>query len=358
MLGELSSAECALQRPKASMLRTTPHSTRQPVTSILVRAPRITLAALLLMAVACRRGTTTSTAVGTLEMVEVDVGPLQPARAVRVLVNEGDAVQVGDTLVIFTTPTAAASSAQADARAAAAAQNARDVARGARPEEIARAEAELRAAEADAERTASDLARLEPLAARSDVSRATLDAARAAARVAAGRRDAARDALALLRAGARREQREAAASEARGAQAAALGARATVNDLVLLATVDGVVSSRNVEPGEVLQAGQSAITIGQPARPWARIYVSQFVLPHLQTGDTLVALLDGDSTRYVGRIAAIATKAEFTPRVALTEQERADLLFGVKVEFADSTSRLRAGLPVTVQLPTAPRDQR
>lgn len=175
--------------------------------------------------------------------------------------------------------------------------------------------------------------------------------------MAAARRDAARDVLALLRAGARREQREVAAAEARSAQAAVQGARASASDLVLLSTVDGVVSSRNVEPGEVLQAGQSAITVGQPSRPWARIYVSQFVLPHLKPGDSLTARLDGDTTRYRGRIAAIATKAEFTPRVALTEQERADLLFGVKVEFADPTARLRAGLPVTVQLPTAPRDQ-
>jgi HlyD family secretion protein len=333
--------------------------TAWPVMSIPVRAFRISVATLLLGVgfSACRSSTSTSTAVGTLEMIEVDVGPLQPARAVRVLVNEGDAVQIGDTLAIFSTPTLATSTAQAEARAVAAAQTARDIARGARPEEIARAEAELRAADADAERTVTDLTRLEPLAARSDVSRATLDAARAAARVAAGRRDAARDALALLRAGARREQREAATAEARGAQAAAQGARASANDLVLLSTVDGVVSSRNVEPGEVLQAGQSAITVGQPARPWARIYVSQFVLPHLKPGDTLVAHLDGDTTSYRGRVAAIATKAEFTPRVALTEQERADLLFGVKVEFADSTGRLRAGLPITVSLPTAPRDQ-
>jgi HlyD family secretion protein len=124
---------------------------------------------------------------------------------------------------------------------------------------------------------------------------------------------------------------------------------------VLVSPVNGVVSSRNVEPGEVLSAGQSAVTVGQPDRPWARIYVSQFVLPQLKAGDTLLARLDGDTTPYAGRITAIATKAEFTPRVALTEQEREDLLFGVKVEFTGNTERLRAGLPVTVTLPSASR---
>ena len=47
----------------------------------------------------CSGSPVPETAVGTLEMVEVDVGPLQPARALRVLVQEGDVVMVGDTLV-------------------------------------------------------------------------------------------------------------------------------------------------------------------------------------------------------------------------------------------------------------------
>ncbi len=315
---------------------------------------RMRLVAPLLLLAACQRAAAPDSAVGTLEMVEVDVGPLQPARVVRVLVNEGDAVRVGDTLAVLGTPTLTAATAQAEARAAAAEQSARELASGSRPAEVQRAEAELAAATAEAERTAADVARLDPLAAKGDVSRAVIDAARAAARVASSRRDAAREALRLVREGARTERRQAAAEEARGAQAAVEMMKATANDLVLISPVAGVVSSRNVEPGEVLAAGQSAITVGQPSRPWARIYVGPTVLPRLTSGDTLVAQLDGDTTRFRGRITAIATKAEYTPRVALTEQERADLLFGVKVEFADTTHRLRAGLPVTVLLP-APR---
>ncbi|WP_309672479.1 HlyD family efflux transporter periplasmic adaptor subunit [Gemmatimonas sp.] len=318
---------------------------------MIVRAfPLVALVPLLLLG-GCSPSSAPDTAVGTLEMVEVDVGPLQPARALRVMVQEGDVVQAGDTLVLFTTPTLASSTAQAEARAVAAQEASRELASGARPAEISRAQADLRAAEADADRTAADLARLEPLAAKGDVSRASLDGVRAASRVAAGRRDAAREALRLIQDGARRERRQAAAAEARGAQAAADGWRATANDLVLLAPVAGVVSSRNVEPGEVMAAGQSAITVAQPSRPWARIYVSQFVLPTLHPGDSLSARLDGDTTLFRGRISAIATRAEFTPRVALTDQERADLLFGVKVEFADSTQRLRAGMPISVLLP-------
>ena len=299
----------------------------------------------------CGRPTLPDTAVGTLEMVETNIGPSQVARAVRVLVQEGDRVRVGDTLAVFATPTMGTAQAQADARAQSAQQAERELAHGARPAEISRAEADVKAAQADADRAAADLLRLEPLAARGDISRAQLDATRATARSSASRRDAVRETLRLLRDGPRDERRLAAAADARGAKAAAAAVRATTNDLVLVAPIDGVVTSRNVEPGEVLSPGQSAISLGQPSRPWARIYVSQFVLPRLHVGDTVAAQLDGDTIVRRGRIASIANKAEFTPRVALTEQERADLLFGVKIDFIDPTDQLKAGLPVTVRLP-------
>ena len=97
--------------------------------------------------------------------------------------------------------------------------------------------------------------------------------------------------------------------------------------------------------------------MGRPPRPWGRVWVSRPGLSRLKIGDSVTAWLDGDSARFVGRVASINARAEFTPRVALTEQERADLLFGVKIEFASPTSssgaQLRAGLPITVRLPSA-----
>jgi HlyD family secretion protein len=299
----------------------------------------------------CNKKTGAPEAVGTLEMVEVGVGPLQPSRAARILVDEGDVVRAGDTLAVFALPSLAASEDQALARANAARQAERELSAGARPAEISKAEAELQAAQAEADRTSADLARLEPLGAQGNISRAQLDAARAAARTAASRRDAARSALQLLREGARPERRAAAAQEARSADAAAAMIRATARDLVLISPVDGVITNRLAEPGEVLAAGQNALTIGQPTRPWARIFVSQEALLSIKTGDTLSARLDGDSGVYRGRVSAIAPRAEYTPRVALTDQERADLLFGVKLEFSDTSGRLKAGLPITVTLP-------
>ena len=103
-------------------------------------------------------------------------------------------------------------------------------------------------------------------------------------------------------------------------------------------------------------AGQAAVTVARAERPWARIYVGERMLPYVHAGQEVAGALDGvDGVRFAGTVDHISTSAEFTPRVALTERERADLVFGVKIYFApDSTGLLKAGLPITVTIPVPP----
>lgn len=310
-----------------------------------------------LLSVACRgqRGQAVE-GTGTLEVVEVDVAPMTPARVLRVWRQEGDSVRAGDTLVSLTQSTVRADIDARRARVASAEAQLRDLEAGARPAEIARAEADLRAAESEAARAAQDLERVTALAQSGTVSGQQLDAAKSAAALAAARRDAARDALRLLREGSRPERIAAARAEVQNARAALEAAERTASDLVLLAPVSGMVMLRNAEPGEVLGPGFSAMTIGELARPYVRIYVNQRVLPRVRLRAHAEGILDGlPGHPFSGEVEAINNKAEFTPRVALTEEERADLLFGVKVAFHDSTGMLKPGLPITVRIMPAPQ---
>lgn len=289
--------------------------------------------------------------IGTLELVEVDVGPTTPARVVRVLVEEGDRVRVGDTILTLSQPTSRSDIDQRRARVAAERATLRELVAGSRPREIERAAADLAAAEAEADRAARDYERSRPLGESGTISRQALDDARAAADQAGARRDAARHALQLLREGTRPERVAAARAQVATAEAALAAAEATAADLVLTAPVDATVLSRNAEPGEMLTAGQSAVTLGQVRRPWTRVYLSSLVLPRVRVGQAAVATLDGlPGRRFPGKVVSISDRAEFTPRIALTETERADLLFGVKVAFDDTTGTLKPGLPATVEI--------
>jgi HlyD family secretion protein len=309
-----------------------------------------------LLSLACRGDRTDVVGTGTLEVVEVDVAPMTPARVLRVWREEGDTVRTGDTLVSLTQSTARADVDARRARLASAEAQLRELVAGALPTEIDRVEAELRAAEAEATRTERDLERISALAQSGSVSRQQLDAARSAATSAAAKRDGAREALRLLRQGTRPERIAAARAEVQSARAALEAAERTASDLVLLAPVSGTVMLRNAEPGEVLGAGVPAMTVGELARPYVRIYVNQRVLSRVRLGARAVGVLDGlPDHRFAGEVIAINNKAEFTPRVALTEDERADLLFGVKVAFRDTTGALKPGLPITVTVAPAAR---
>jgi HlyD family secretion protein len=316
---------------------------------------RIAHTAVVVLALACARDDgEVIEGTGTLEVVEVDVAPLTPARVLRVWREEGDTVRSGDTLVSLMQSTVRADIDARRARVGAADAQLRDLLAGARPAEIAAAEAELRGAESEVSRTSGDLTRLTALLQTGGVSRQDVDAARSAANVAAARRDAARDALRLLREGSRPQRIAAGRAEVETARAALAAALQTASDLVLVAPVPGVVMLRNAEPGEVLGAGMPALTLGELTTPYVRIYVSSLALPRVRLGGRAEGILDGlPDTRFSGEIVAINHKAEFTPRVALTETERADMLFGVKVAFRDSTGMLKPGLPITVRITPA-----
>lgn len=299
-------------------------------------------------------GTDGVTAHGTVEVDEIALAPLVTARVVSVAVDRGDAVETGDTVAILSQATLPAAEAAAGARIAGAEAALRDLRAGARAAEVRRAEADLEAAEAELERAARDAERVRALAEAGAASRQQLDHAVAAAAVARGRREAVAATLRLLHEGPRPgdvREAEAVVSEARAGLA---GVAATSDELVLVSPIAGRVLGRYADPGEVLAAGIPAMAIGQTARPWVRVYLSAAALAAVRIGQPAAVMLDGAPDRtFAGRVAAVSPEAEFTPRVALTEDERADLLFGVEIAISDTTGVVKPGLTATVMIDTA-----
>jgi len=302
---------------------------------------------------ACRPGSSDHlTADGTVELTQVDVAPFVSGRVVAVKVDEGATVSRGDTLVVLAQSALPADIDQRRARVASAEARLRDLQAGARPAEIERAEAELRSVTAEADRAERERARLEPLAAAATISRSQYDAAVTAAHAAAARRDAAAEALRLLRQGARPEQVAAARAELETARGALAAGEATQGDLVLTSPMAATVLGRYVERGEVLGAGQVAITLGDAKRPWVRVYLPAPAVPFVHVGQAARVTVQGLDRSAPAHVTTVATQAEFTPRAALTEKERADLLFGVKLDIDDTTGTFRPGLPATVTIDT------
>jgi len=321
---------------------------------------RVLSVALAVWSAACSRGGGTAPGFpGTIEVDESDAAPLIGGRVLEVRVEEGDSVRVGDTLAVLTQSSLPATVADRAARLAMARARLADLRRGSRAPELERAEADLAAAEAEANRTTRDLERVEPLAQSGVVAPQELDRAKSAAETSARRRDAARAALELAREGTRSDQIKAAAADVQSAAAQLRGASADLGELAVLAAVSGVVLGRHADPGEVVAAGTPLVTLGEVSRRWVRVYLPASLLATLPAGapaEIHVANAErgggrGAAPAVTGTLVAVSSKAEFTPRAALTEEERADLLFASRVELSNPPAAFRPGLPVTVTFP-------
>lgn len=277
-----------------------------------------------LFALGCRDRTQRLEVNGTVEIRELALAPLASGRLTRLLKDEGDTVHRGDTIAVLEQPGLDALIAQRRAQVRAAVLR----------------EHEVAAAQADSARAASELARAEPLRAQTIISEQQYDALASAAVAAAAR-------LATAR---------ATASEAAAAGAALAATLAVRDQLTVLAPEDGVVLTRYLDAGEALAAGTPVVSLGLVRQPWVRAYVGDRYLAGLKLGQPATIHLDGFAPGLPGRIVDIAARAEFTPRAALTERERADLVFAVKVALdgGDAGGRVKAGMPVTVELRPLP----
>jgi HlyD family secretion protein len=296
---------------------------------------------------------------GFVEATDVRLSAKVGGRVATVTAVEGARVEAGETLVVLETTDVDLALRRVNAEREHAVAGLRLLEAGARPEQIRQAEAQVVAAEADAQAARAELdaaraeaERFERLIAgragaekqRDDaVARRNLAEARLAAAV--GRVAAARATVANLVAGARRE--ELAGARAQIAVIDAEIARLEQNraDAVVTAPTAAIVTSRVVEPGELVSPGMPLVVLVDLDHAWANVYVEEPVVPTLRIDQPATVLTDAGD-RIDGRIGFISPRAEFTPRNVQTADERARLVYRVKVMVDNREGVLKPGMPV------------
>ncbi|MEQ1831936.1 MAG: efflux RND transporter periplasmic adaptor subunit [Candidatus Eisenbacteria bacterium] len=290
---------------------------------------------------------------GTIEMDEIDVASIVGGRLVRLAVSEGDTVSLGDTLAVLDRGEIAAELAAQAAQAQRAQSQARDLQQGARPAELVIAREQARAAQADLELAQVSYDRTERLAKSGVTAPAELDRARAVRDAARARAASANEQVRLQEDGYRRQQINAAQQGATAAMAQLAGARSRANELVLTAPRAGVVLMTNYDAGELVPPSAAVLTLGDPDSLWMRVYVAAPKLTMLRVGASAEVRPVGVKQPFHGRVVSIASEAEFTPRAALTEEEQANLVFGVKLTLDRTGGALKAGLPADARIQPA-----
>lgn len=107
-----------------------------------------------------------------------------------------------------------------------------------------------------------------------------------------------------------------------------------INKCVIVSPVKGTVLSKYAEEGELAIQGSNLFKVGDLTRMYLRAFITADQLTRLKIGQQVKVYADqGQSERreYSGSVAWISDKAEFTPKTIQTRDERANLVYAVKV---------------------------
>jgi HlyD family secretion protein len=294
---------------------------------------RVAAAAALLMAAACRHAEEPD-AYGNFEATETVVSAETPGALLWFTPMEGQQVTPGNLLGVIDTAQLALERAQARAQSAAVRSRVSESGR----------QVEVLAVQRDFAKRAYD--RTRRLFAEHAATAQQLDQTEGEYRTLGEQIAAAR----VQQQGAVGDVR---ASDARVAQLTEQISRARV-----LAPLPGTVLATYARKGEFVQPGQPLFRIANLDSMTLRAYVTEPQLTQLKIGQRVQVSVDrAASGRLVlpGTVTWVASKAEFTPTPVQTRDERADLVYAVKIWVVNRSGALKIGMPADVVLPSLAR---
>lgn len=187
--------------------------------------------------------------------------------------------------------------------------------------------------------------------------------ARAAVSVARERHEVALDTLSRLQTGEYSSQVKIAALALDQAKNGLQQAQGAVNQaeanlalldtqlakLTIYAPIDGVILTRNVEPGEFVQPGGAAITMADLKELTITVYVPEDHYGEISLGQEATVTVDSfPNETFSATVSFISDQAEFTPRNVQTVEGRSATVYAVKLKVRDPEGKLKLGMPADV----------
>lgn len=294
---------------------------------------------------------------GNVDIRGVDLGFRVSGRIGELLVDEGDTVKAGELLSRIDAAPYQQELEQAEAALATAQAEEQLKKSGYRPEAIEQAKAELARIQVTSANAQQAFDRQAKLVNNNGVSRQSYENAEAALNEADQQVKVAEAALKDLQAGYRSEEIAGASAAVKNAEATVSLAKIRLQDAELKSPSDGVVITRAVEPGTIVQAGATVLSLSLEDPVWVRAYVHEPQLGKFPPGTKVQLVTDSRPNEpYHGTVGFVSPRAEFTPKSVETDELRTSLVYRMRVVVSDSDGGLRQGMPVTLTLDSEPSE--
>ncbi len=231
------------------------------------------------------------TIMGQAEATTVRISGKVPGRIAEYRFGEGDQVKKGDTLVFLDTPEVLAKMRQAEAaRAAAEAQHTKAL-NGARAQEITAAYELWQKAKAGLEIARKSYDRVRNLYEKGVMSAQKKDEAEANYNAMVATEKAARSQYEMAKEGARKEDKAAAEALVQRADGAIAEVESYIEESILLSPIDGEVTERFPERGELVGTGAPIMNIADLHDMWVTFSVREDLLKDLKVGNQIEAFI-------------------------------------------------------------------
>lgn len=286
---------------------------------------------------------------GEVEVSEYRVSSKVPGRILELRVKEGDYVKVGDTLAVIDAPDVEAKKMQAVSAEDAASALSEMAERGARREEVRGAFELWQQAKAGLEIAEKSYGRVQRLFDEGVMSGQKRDEAYANYKAMEAQAKAAKSRYDMAVAGARREEREAAAAQKRRAQGAVREVDSYIRETVQVAQAEGEVSDVYPKVGELVGAGSPIMSISVMSDQWGTFNVREDQLDGLKIGDTFTAYCPAFDKDLRMKVYYIKDEGSYAVWKATKSNGQYDLkTFEVKARPIDKLDGLRPGMSLII----------
>jgi HlyD family secretion protein len=286
---------------------------------------------------------------GNVDVRQADLAFKVSGRIAEMTLQEGDKVAAGQLLARLEQGNYQAALDQTQGQQASAAAALAELVNGSRPEEIDQAKAQVAQAEAALVNAQLTFKRQKELVKSDFASHSDFDLAEASMREAEAQLASSKAALTLAVKGPRQERIDAARGQLDQAKGAQSLAQQNLADTCLTSPEEGVVMSRVHEPGTIVAAGDTVYSVVFTHPVWIRAYVPEQALDHVRPGQKADVFTDG-GRHYTGQVGYVSPLAEFTPKTVQTPEQRAELVYRLRVVVTEEDGNLRQGMPVTLKL--------
>jgi HlyD family secretion protein len=126
-----------------------------------------------------------------------------------------------------------------------------------------------------------------------------------------------------------------------------------LNNLTVNSPIDGVVTTRSVEPGSVVLPSRPLLRIVDLDRVYMRGFIPGGQIAQIRVGQSAKVYLDNDPNRKTplnAKVAAIDVKASFTPENVYFQKDRIEQVFGVKLTIEKPSGFVKPGMPVDAEI--------